>query len=541
MTSPQRLGRLKVPAAVFAMLLGVTLMLQTENGAYSADFAGHPDEAAHVVTGLMVRDYLAGGALRSPNPLHYADGYYAAYPKVALGHYPPMFYALEGAWLLPWPTGTMVLVFAALLTALAGTVTYFVGCRFLPPWCAALAGLAFCLLPLAQQYTAIVMSDMLVVILSLLATAAFARFQEAPSSRRALGFGILAAAAILTKASGLLLALVPPISLLLGRRLALLKDRRLWLAPVPVCVLAAPWMLLTLKITAEGAEKIPLADYLKTSLPFYAGGMGRVFGAGLLVLALVGVAIAWRRGERGRGGGDGATPQALLALLLGGLAFYVAVPSGVDDRYLLVIAPPVMLFAAWGGWWLATWGLARLDGAWRPRWVGPVLASAVLVAGCLGLAGAFRVPDKRADGFSEALAVVLGEAGDGVRVIASSDARGEGGLIAAAALASESRPDGYTVARGSKQLADVKWLGQDFEMKVEGAEGVRDLLAERFDFVLVDRGVPQRLRRRDHALVEQAVERFPERFQLAASVPGERATPGEHRIDVYRIVGGTAR
>jgi hypothetical protein len=43
--------------ACFAAAFALTFLLQMLGGAYTADFAGNPDEPAHYVTGVMVRDY----------------------------------------------------------------------------------------------------------------------------------------------------------------------------------------------------------------------------------------------------------------------------------------------------------------------------------------------------------------------------------------------------------------------------------------------------------------------------------------------------
>ena len=40
---------------------GTDILERIKTGAYHAEFGSHPDEAAHYVTGLMVRDYLASG------------------------------------------------------------------------------------------------------------------------------------------------------------------------------------------------------------------------------------------------------------------------------------------------------------------------------------------------------------------------------------------------------------------------------------------------------------------------------------------------
>ena len=57
---------------------------------------GHPDEAAHYVTGVMLRDYVAGGHFSSPRA--FVEQYYAHYPKIGLFVWPPLFHGTEGNW-----------------------------------------------------------------------------------------------------------------------------------------------------------------------------------------------------------------------------------------------------------------------------------------------------------------------------------------------------------------------------------------------------------------------------------------------------------
>src|SRR5512137_1938426 len=110
---------LRLPTlALAAVLFAVAVAFQWVGGAYQSEFGSHPDEAAHYVTGLVMRDYLAAGL--PGNPLTYAKQYYQHYPKVALGHWPPVFYVLQSVWtLLFTPSPASVLLLMALLTALA--------------------------------------------------------------------------------------------------------------------------------------------------------------------------------------------------------------------------------------------------------------------------------------------------------------------------------------------------------------------------------------------------------------------------------------
>ncbi len=74
----------------FLCFLSIAVMLQLLSGAFESAFAAYPDEPSHYVTGLMVRDYIAGG-FPAP-PFQYATDYYSHYPKIGIGHWPPVFY-----------------------------------------------------------------------------------------------------------------------------------------------------------------------------------------------------------------------------------------------------------------------------------------------------------------------------------------------------------------------------------------------------------------------------------------------------------------
>src|SRR6516165_5784674 len=58
------------------------------------EFDYNVDEAQHAVTGLFVSDVFRDLPIR--HPVQYAFRYYAQYPAVAILHWPPLFYIVEG-------------------------------------------------------------------------------------------------------------------------------------------------------------------------------------------------------------------------------------------------------------------------------------------------------------------------------------------------------------------------------------------------------------------------------------------------------------
>ena len=58
---------------ILLVLVFLSVYLQIQNGVYSSDFGADPDEPAHVVTSLMMRDYLATGIWRGELPMAFAQ------------------------------------------------------------------------------------------------------------------------------------------------------------------------------------------------------------------------------------------------------------------------------------------------------------------------------------------------------------------------------------------------------------------------------------------------------------------------------------
>ena len=62
----------------------------------------------------------------------FAEGYYLHYPKVALGHWPPVFYMVQAIWmlLLP-PSRATAMLLMALVTTTTATMLYYTARRSL--------------------------------------------------------------------------------------------------------------------------------------------------------------------------------------------------------------------------------------------------------------------------------------------------------------------------------------------------------------------------------------------------------------------------
>ena len=482
------------PTFLFSTLLAVLLaLLLWQSGAPGSDLGADPDEPAHAVTALMLRDYLAEGL--GGNPLAFAKAYYETFPKVALGHYPPGYYLVAGLALLPAADLSVLLglqvVFLVLLVA--ATV------RFAAPWLGAgpawAAALLAITLPPLLKLSVLVMADIQLAWLCLLAAMAWARFLATGWTRYSLAFGVLAAAAILTKGSGLMLAALPPLTVGFTGRWAWLKRPSWWLAALPVALLAAPWMVYSAGITGEGMVAMSVLAFFQQALVEYTRLLPYSLGWPLLAVAVVALLVlcrGWRRDGR-----LGDMESVLLAWLVGGVALMLLVPAGVSSRYLIPLLVPLALLI------VSSLGRLPVPAVWR-SWLPWLLL--VATVGSVGV-----LPKKNVSGYGAAVARVLAEPVQSrpERWLVASDARGEGAVIAAAAYALNelARVDGRVqVLRASKELGASDWLGRGYRAAFTEAAALRDHLDQRgIRWIFLDDSPPPERRQAHQALLDEVV------------------------------------
>lgn len=492
-------------AVAFALFFAWALAWQWLQGSWHAGFAGHPDEGGHVVTGLFVRDagaWLLSGGLSGgiPAASSFARTWYEAYPKIGLGVWPPVFYLIQAAWTtLFGESRTALLLLMAALSAALSLLTASIASRWTGRAWGFATGLLAGALPILAQYAAMVMTEIPVALLQIAAATCFASYLQTGRVRRAWAFGILAALAILTKGTGLALALFVPIALILTGRWSALRHKTFWASGILVALVAGPWTYKTQHLGHGGwLYSSPCIEFTSQAIPYYTKQLCVALGPVLLALATLGFVAASRSRHR-------VFALSLLAFPIAVLVFQCIAPVGLEARHLAPAAACLCPFAVVGAKSLfhrkplAGWAAAivlALAAFLEP--VGPSHFGAI---GNRIRISPFRISHKIADGFEDAAAWVF--ANGKRRILVSSDASGEGAIIAAMALHDPLRPS-YTAARASKTLSESAWRGRDYKPKFDSADAVRDALeAGGFDAVLVDRSLPESKRRTHHALLEE--------------------------------------
>jgi 4-amino-4-deoxy-L-arabinose transferase-like glycosyltransferase len=313
------------------------------------------------------------------------------------------------------------------------------------------------------------MAEMLSALLMFCAVLCIARFMDSGAARAAVGFGIFAGLAIMTKGTGLALGLMPLLAIIFTGRFELLKNSRLWMAALITVVIAGPW---TWHFRNQGRggweEPNPSLHFTEKAIFFYGRQLAVAGGWMVSVLAIAGALTLLTPAGR-RCSGTAAAAALVLAIWL----FQAITPVGLEARHLAP-AMPALIF-------LAVAGLHRITAdvggrAWlRPVAYGlmllfffgmPLIIPAAAPAPGYGSLGngiawsPFRIAKKDWHGFEAISGAAL--AAHCRHMLVASDARGEGMFIAEVAMRDPHRPS-FVVVRASKMLASSTWSGGDYQ------------------------------------------------------------------------------
>jgi Dolichyl-phosphate-mannose-protein mannosyltransferase len=527
---------------VFIVAFDIAFVWQKATGAYSSEFGAHPDEAAHYVTGLFVRDAIAAaprcigaGSLEPLAPFKpdAPAGFYAHYPKVALGVWPPAFYLAQSAWTLPFgESRTSVLLLMAAFAAAIATIIHRTLREDLGEWPAAAAALLWLSTPIVREHYGMVMAEMPGTLTMLGATLVWGRYLDRMRARDAVYFGLLASWAIMTKGTGLALALMAFLSLVITRRWCIFARPALWVSLGIIGVLAGIW---TWHFRAEGLRVGGWQDnsggtswrFISEAAPFYGTALVASAGIAVAVFALIGVVTSLTR-PRG---------AALASLVAGVFVFQSVIPVGQEARHMIPATPAIIMLAMAGAIQLARHRLCRSPAEPVQRWrekLWPVLL--ILLA----FPGVYSRADERKEwsGFERIAAELIENAPAAARVLVCSDARGEGMFISEIAMR-EQRPN-LIIERASKTLVDPKqrdWGGRHLRPRFPDDEDLLKYLhGGDVAYIVIDEGLPTEKRTGYHDQCFRVVTSSTDTFWKIAESPITRDGVAQWPpVRLYRI------
>ena len=505
---------------VFIAALLALLAVQWRCGAWEREIGFHPDESAHYVTGVMVSEYLRAGA--SEHPLRFAEQYYIRYPRLAMGHWPPLFPGILGTWiLLAGPGRFAVFLLMALLGAGVGTALYALARLETTLWPAA-GAVAFWVLfqRQTQIWASSVMAEIPLTLCCLVAVLAYVRYLETERWRPAALFGLAASAALLTKGLGVVLAFVPLPAALAAGKSALVRKWTFWLPAGIVVAVAGPWYALqgSLIPTAFGGalERLSIARLggAEERFGYLLHFLGPVLTV-IVAVALAGVLALSRLRRR-------CSPLTAVAVsyLAGGVLLHLALPESAEPRHLFHLVPVLLAVAAVGVGRLATF---------LPAWTAKAGRVALVAAVAVRLAwpGGWPLkPDYALVPLAEELAADTKL--DGAVFLVAANGIGEGAFIAEAARLS---PDPrWFVLRSSKTLAWVNWAahGEYITLYENSADIAAYLDSIPVAVVIVGSGQYRTLPH-DELLIE-ALESNPDRWR---ALDERRSSSHPYRVRVF--------
>jgi hypothetical protein len=340
---------LKLPEAMLWLSLYSLIagLVQWHAGAYGCGFGAHPDEPGHYVTGLMVYKYVTT-ALGS-NPVRFAERFYAHYPAVAFGHWPPLFYLLQAMWGLFFGLSrTSVLILMAVVSGAIGTILHgIIHTRFGRLYGTVFV-LIFLLIPIVQRHTSAVMAELPLTLFTVAVIVTCSRYLTVPTPRSAVVFGACLCAAIATKGNAWALIPVPVVAVLLSRSTHTTIPKHFWIPVAVVLVCCAPLTVVTSKMTMSGWDHQSFSwSFVRRALPLYLGHYAAMVSPMLLLASAVGVYITVIKPLL-KGIQVDIFWACNVSVILSVLLFHCIVPTSVEPRKLFLSLPSLLLFAAAG-------------------------------------------------------------------------------------------------------------------------------------------------------------------------------------------------
>lgn len=440
-----------------ALFVSIVIGLQVYGGAYRAEFTGHPDEAAHFVSSLLVHDFLTQWP--PPDPMPWAAQYYIHYPKVAIGQWPPGYYIVQALWWFVFPVSRASALWLNIAMAASVMAMYYLLARRIRPgWPVLFTGVLFLLTPVVQQANAMVMADLPSLAAGMVVLYVLTRLLEEPGAKLLWALAAALTAAMAVKGTGAALLAAPFAALAAGG-----AGKRLRLGRTAVILAAAgiPVAGLYLLLYRGSWRAIQGWGGMTAHLPWRIDQLPDLAGALCLALAVAGAATGLQRRQ------PAAVAAAAVLLSFAVSSFFLRAIR--EPRHWIAVIPALLL--------LSLAAFAWLEVRW-PR-TAPLALLAVL------LSFPFSIYRQEPEGFRALTAYLRLPAR---MLVSSSIGWGEGPWIAVVAL-TEARPQS-TIIRATKLLAETDWNITRYTPLVHNREDIERTLDETAADIVVLHNAP---------------------------------------------------
>jgi len=325
------------PPVILILVIGLLL----SRGITKGEPFYNNDETRHVMNGVFMRDLLVDRPVA--HPLNYAYEYYAKYPAIAVPHWPPLFYLVEGLFFLVFGISVWASRLAILGSALLGAYFwYHIAERFGPPSRACLSAFVFCLLPAVMVFESVTMLEIPQVALCLGTIFFWLRWVERERAADVWAMAGFAAAAMLTSQKSIFLAVLLGLDLLLNRRFRLLRNWHAGAALMASLAAVLPWYLFSFRMLTTSYQRA-MGNFQHVAhlwnVLFYPRTLPGQLGIVLLLLACIGICwVAFRR----------QTQYRFLLLWVFSAYLSFTLIREKDPRHIIIWLPPLVYFAILG-------------------------------------------------------------------------------------------------------------------------------------------------------------------------------------------------
>jgi len=448
---------------VYLVALAVLTVAMMFLHALSSGLSGS-DEGSHFLNGYMIWSYLKDAP--GQNPMTYATNFYIHYPKISIGHWPPLYYAFLASFFgivshTTFPFFVVNLVVGALPALLiARSVRQVLGL----PW-AVLAGISYVLIPITLNNTVRLMLDQAIAGLCLFGALLWSAYSKRPSLLRGFAYAFVTAAAILVKGNGWVLGVLPFFHIALTGRWWLLTDWRTYAAGILALLFVGVWTAATYKMSSNGFNYAWGFDYFLLAISTFLSAIYSSLGPLGVIASLIGIVGSVTSKDQPELKELGRT---CLALILATIIFHCIVPVDLDSRYMSSAIPPLAIFMAIGVWFITQ------------RWqIIPAPPWRVALPGSLALfciPGMLFLHDRpvRFDLRMDLVATQIAKAPDGMVVVIDGSPGVEGAFTSELALRDKNQRS--YVVRSSQLLAKSDFMGHRYTLRVNTPEAVLNLL-----------------------------------------------------------------
>lgn len=327
-----------------ALLILVTVVLSTK-GIDQGDF-WFSDDTRHAMDGVFVLDFIKDFPVF--NSYDYITQYYAKYPALGIGVYPPFFALVEAVFFGLFGISVITAKLTVLFFALIALIYWFRLVRLIfDEKVAFYSALLFITTPLIVKWSRAVMLEMPALAMGIMSVYFFYNFIELRKPRHGYYLILATVAAIYTKQTAIFLIPVFFFYFILSKKYKMLLSMRVIIISFAIFLLILPLSIFTIKygssnisqVVFQNPSKEPLLGLIFSHWSFYPIKLFKD-NKPILILSIITILLLFIKNKK--------NIQKVTIFFALALGFYVTFSyiSSKDVRYSCFWIPPFTLFAA---------------------------------------------------------------------------------------------------------------------------------------------------------------------------------------------------